>query len=248
MSDRMRRLSLLVFTTAFLLTAAFSQSDGAPYQELRNRMVREIVRDARMTASYTGRDRLSETVLNTLKKVPRHRFVPENLRDRAYQNRPLPIGFGQTISQPYIVALMTDLLEIEDDHRILEIGTGSAYQAAVLGELAAKVYTIEIIPELAEMAKERLTALGYTNIVAFQGDGYYGLEKEAPFDGIIVTAAASHIPPPLVAQLKPGGVMVIPVGGPFLTQELIRVRKQSDGTITSEQLLPVAFVPLTGGR
>ncbi|WP_407944450.1 protein-L-isoaspartate(D-aspartate) O-methyltransferase [Marispirochaeta aestuarii] len=200
-----------------------------------------------MTASYTGRDRLSETVLNTLKRVPRHRFVPENLLDRAYQNRPLPIGFGQTISQPYIVALMTDLLEIEDDHRILEIGTGSAYQAAVLAELAETVYSIEIIPELAETAKGRLKALGYTNIVALQGDGYFGLEKEAPFDGIIVTAAASHIPPPLVAQLKPGGVMIIPVGGPFLTQELIRVRKKADGSITSEQLLPVAFVPLTGG-
>ncbi|WP_407944175.1 protein-L-isoaspartate(D-aspartate) O-methyltransferase [Marispirochaeta aestuarii] len=200
-----------------------------------------------MTASYTGRDRLSETVLNTLKRVPRHRFVPENLLDRAYQNRPLPIGFGQTISQPYIVALMTDLLEIEDDHRILEIGTGSAYQAAVLAELAETVYSIEIIPELAETAKGRLKALGYTNIVTLQGDGYFGLEKEAPFDGIIVTAAASHIPPPLVAQLKPGGVMIIPVGGPFLTQELIRVRKKADGSITSEQLLPVAFVPLTGG-
>lgn len=248
MSGRTRRLALSVFTAAVLLTAAFSQSDGESYQELRNRMVREIVHDTRMTASYTGRDRLSETVLNTLKTVPRHRFVPENLRDKAYQNRPLPIGFGQTISQPYIVALMTDLLEIEEDHRILEIGTGSAYQAAVLGELAERVYTVEIIPELAEKAKECLKALGCTNIVALQGDGYYGLEQEAPFDGIIVTAAATHIPPPLVAQLKPGGVMVIPVGGPFMTQELIRLRKNRDGSISTEYLLPVAFVPLTGGH
>ncbi len=248
MSGRMHRLALPVFTAAVLLTAAFSQSGGDHFQELRKRMVREIIQDARMTASYTGKENLDESVLEILRTVPRHLFVPEHLRGRAYQNRPLPIGYGQTISQPYIVALMTDLLELEASDRVLEIGTGSAYQAAVLAELAARVYTLEIIPELAKSAGQRLADLGYDTVTVLQQDGYYGLAGEAPFDAILVTAAATHIPPPLVEQLKPGGRMVIPVGGPFMTQELIRLRKKGDGSISTEYLLPVAFVPLTGGH
>jgi protein-L-isoaspartate(D-aspartate) O-methyltransferase len=162
----------------------------------------------------------------------------------AYANRPLPIGHGQTISQPYIVAVMTDLLGVDRDDVVLEVGTGSGYQTAILAQLGQHVYTMEIIQELADEARERLQRLGYTNISTRVGDGYYGWEEHAPFDAIMVTAAASHIPPPLLRQLKPGGHMVIPVGGPFLTQQLLLVSKDTDGQITTRQVLPVAFVPL----
>ena len=176
--------------------------------------------------------------------------MPEDLRGSAYDDRPLPIGFGQTISQPYIVALMTDLLRVEPGDIVLEVGTGSGYQAAVLAPLAARVFTIEIVPQLAAKLRRRSprTGSGTTMSRVRAGDGYYGWQEEAPFDGIVVTAAASHIPPPLIGQLRAGGRMVIPVGGPFFVQQLMLVEKREDGTVTSRQLLPVRFVPLTGGR
>ena len=189
---------------------------------------------------------ISERTMTVLADVPRHRFVPKDLQNEAYENRPLPIGYGQTISQPYIVAVMTDVLEIRPGHKVLELGTGSGYQAAVLGRLGARVFTIEIIPDLAESAAARLSAMDYESVRVRSGDGYYGWPEDAPFDRIIVTASASHIPPPLIAQLAAGGRMVIPVGGPFAVQELLLVEKGEDRTLLTRSLLPVQFVPLTG--
>jgi protein-L-isoaspartate(D-aspartate) O-methyltransferase len=174
--------------------------------------------------------------------------VPEALRALAYEDRPLPIGYGQTISQPYIVALMTDLLEPTAGDRVLEIGTGSGYQAAVLAELGLEVYSIEIVPELGDEAAARLDRLGYDKVATRVGDGYDGWPERAPFDGLVVTAAAGHVPPPLIEQLKPGGRMVIPVGEPFRVQRLVLITKAADGSLRSRQLLPVRFVPLTGRR
>jgi len=178
--------------------------------------------------------------------VPRHEFVPADQLDYAYENRPLPIGHGQTISQPYIVALMTDLIETRSDYSVLEVGTGSAYQAAVLAELVDKVYSIEIIEPLGEAASKRLARLGYENVRTRIGDGYYGWPEAAPFDAIVVTAASSHVPPPLIKQLKKGGRMVIPVGSRFMTQQLLFVEKDSQGEVFTRQVMPVRFVPLTG--
>jgi len=186
-----------------------------------------------------------EKVLQAMGKVPRHRFVPENLIPHAYEDSPLPIGFGQTISQPYIVALMTELLNPEGSDRVLEVGTGSAYQAAVLSEIVDEVYTIEIFEELGTSAKERLEDLGYDNVKVKIADGYYGWPEYAPFDAIIVTCAASHIPPPLIQQLKEGGKMCIPVGSVFWAQNLMLVEKK-DGKIISRNILPVRFVPMLG--
>jgi protein-L-isoaspartate(D-aspartate) O-methyltransferase len=184
--------------------------------------------------------------METMRRVPRHEFVPASQQPAAYLNRPLPIGHGQTISQPYIVAIMTDLLEPEKSDRILEIGTGSGYQAAVLAELVSEVYTMEIIEPLADQARQRFATLGYTNVRSLHADGYYGWPERGPFDAIVVTAAASHVPPPLIQQLKPGGRMMIPVGSRFLTQQLLLIEKRADGSITTRQVLPVRFVPLTG--
>ena len=211
-------------------------------------MLDAIARDARETGAHTGRPVFAEAVMEAMRSVPREAFVPEGEYAFAYENRPLPIGYGQTISQPYIVALMTDLLEPEPDDVAFELGTGSSYQAAVLAELVAEVYTVEIVPPLAASATERLRTLGYDNVTVRAGDGYHGWPEHAPFDIIVVTAAASHVPPPLIAQLKPGGRMVIPVGSPFLTQHLLLIEKGLDGTVTSRQILPVIFVPLTGGH
>ena len=188
------------------------------------------------------------TVLAAMRRTPRHAFVPTGVRDRAYDDGPLPIGFGQTISQPFIVALMTELLGVDSRDAVLEIGTGSGYQAAVLAQVAGEVYSIEIVPALGARAAEALGALGYANVATRVGDGYYGWPEHAPYDGIMVTAAAGHIPPPLVEQLAPGGRMVIPVGGAFATQQLVLVEKQPNGTLTARQLLPVRFVPLTRGE
>lgn len=182
--------------------------------------------------------------LLALKKVQRHLFVPENYKRNAYQDSPLPIGYGQTISQPYIVGYMTAIIKPKPDFKILEIGTGSGYQAAVLAEIVDQVYTIEIIKELGEAATERLKQLGYTNVDVKIADGYYGWEEEGPFDAIVVTAAAEFIPPPLIQQLKDGGKMIIPVGSPFLVQHLMLVEKKK-GKITSKSLFPVRFVPFT---
>jgi protein-L-isoaspartate(D-aspartate) O-methyltransferase len=211
-------------------------------------MVREIEADVRDTSARLGKGTLATQVLHAMRTVPRHEFVQPALRSLAYANQPLAIGHGQTISQPYMVAVMTDLLAVDRDDVVLEVGTGSGYQAAILAQLGQHVYTIEIIPELAEEARERLQRLGYTNITTRVGDGYYGWGEYAPFDAIMVTAAASHIPPALLRQLKPGGRMVIPVGGPFLTQQLLLVSKHTDGQITTRQVLPVAFVPLRGAH
>ncbi|HSD73009.1 MAG TPA: protein-L-isoaspartate(D-aspartate) O-methyltransferase [Thermoanaerobaculia bacterium] len=183
-------------------------------------------------------------VLAAMRKVPRHLFVDPAQRAQAYEDHPLPIPGNQTISQPYIVALMTELLELQPGERVLEIGTGSGYQSAVLGELAKEVYTIEIVPELARSAASRLKELHYQNVTVREGDGYRGWPEHAPFDAIIVTAAPERIPQPLIEQLAPGGVMVIPVGGFF--QELKVFRKSADGRVTEKDILPVRFVPMTG--
>ena len=185
-------------------------------------------------------------MLEAIGTVPRHQFVPEDEMPYAYENRPLPIGRGQTISQPYIVAIMTDLLKVTSNSKVLELGTGSGYQAAILAELVDQVYSIEIIEFLGEQARKRLKRLGYSNVKVKIGDGYYGWEEHGPFDAIIVTAAGSHIPPPLIKQLKPGGRLMIPIGSAFMTQQLLLVNKEKDGKIITRQILPVRFVPLTG--
>jgi protein-L-isoaspartate(D-aspartate) O-methyltransferase len=218
------------------------------YASQRKALVAEIHRETRWIKEELGREELDPKVLDAISTVPRHEFVPESQRSRAYVNRPLPIGYGQTISQPFIVALMSDLLQAKPEAKVLEIGTGSGYQAAVLAQMGVRVFTIEIIPELAREAGERLKRLGYAKIEARTGDGYFGWSGEAPFDGILVTAAVTQIPPPLVQQLKPGGRMVIPVGGAFLPQYLVLVDKAADGKVTTRQIVPVEFVPLTGGH
>jgi protein-L-isoaspartate(D-aspartate) O-methyltransferase len=185
-----------------------------------------------------------QAVLDAMLKVPRHVFVPESRASDAYHDTPAPIGYGQTISQPYIVALMTQALELKSGMKVLEVGTGSGYQAALLAEITPHVFTIEIVRPLYEMAKERLTRLGYGTMTVALGDGYYGLPESAPFDRIIVTCAALHVPPPLFDQLKPGGRMIIPVGGPFETQRLLLVSKDEAGRRTSTALELVRFVPL----
>ncbi|WP_435626453.1 protein-L-isoaspartate(D-aspartate) O-methyltransferase [Candidatus Ferrigenium straubiae] len=223
-------------------------SQAGSFDAARGKMVEEVVADAAATAPYSGSPSLSPAVVAAMEKVERHRFVPGALATLAYLNRPLPIGHGQTISQPFIVALMTDLMKVKAGDKVLEIGTGSGYQAAVLAELAKSVYSIEIIEPLGMEAGERLMALGYRNVQTRVGDGYYGWPEAAPFDAIMVTAAASHVPPPLIKQLKPGGRMVIPLGTQFMTQYLMLVEKKKDGSLTNRQILPVRFVPLTGGH
>ena len=218
------------------------------YQTQRERLVAQIARDVIETRGYTGKRALDERVMQVMASLGRHRFVPPGQQSQAYANRPLPIGYGQTISQPYIVALMTDMLKPEAGDTALEIGTGSGYQAAVLSRLVEQVYTIEIIPELAESGARRLARLGFDNVEVKNADGYHGWAEYAPFDCIIVTAAISHIPPPLVRQLKPGGVLVIPVGPAFQVQQLTLVEKSQDGEISTRQVLPVRFVPFTGKR
>ncbi len=236
-----------ILAAVILLLGCLPAAAQDAYAEARRRMVREIAEMAGQTGTETGRPRLDARVMAALGEVPRHRFVPPGGIDLAYANRPLPIGHGQTISQPYIVALMTDLLRLKPGDRVLEIGTGSGYQAAVLAHLGAQTFSIEIIPALAEQGRRNLAEAGYRQVRLRTGDGYYGWPEAAPFDAIIVTAAASHVPPPLVQQLRPGGRMVIPVGTAFLTQHLLLVEKQTDGSVTTRQILPVRFVPLTGG-
>ena len=202
-------------------------------------------REAMVRDQLEARDIDDPAVLEAMGAVRRHEFVPAMLATRAYADHPLPIGNQQTISQPYIVALMTQLAEVSANDVVLEVGTGSGYQAAVLAEIVDQVYTIEIISELAASAGERLTSLGYDNVSVRAGDGYLGWEEKAPFDAILVTAAAPEVPPPLVEQLKRGGIMIIPIGPRSQVQSLRRIQKAEDGSTTNEEVIPVVFVPLT---
>lgn len=202
-------------------------------------------RDKMIAQQIQKRGVQNPRVLEAMRDVNRHLFIPPEMQPQAYEDRPLPIHFDQTISQPYIVALMTELLDPQPNDIILEVGTGSGYQAAVLAKIVRHVYSIEIIEGLAKEAGERLKRLKYNNVIVRAGDGYQGWPEQAPFDGIIVTAAAPHIPPPLIQQLKPGGKMIIPVGATSAVQELLLIEKKKDGTITQKSVLPVRFVPLT---
>ena len=240
-----RAVAAAALVVALALGAARAE-DG--FSGPRARMVEAIRADAALTRQWTDRGELDARVLETLGRVPRHRFVPRALRSVAYENRPLPIGWGQTISQPFIVALMTDILEVAAGDTVLEVGTGSGYQAAVLADLGVEVRTVEIVAPLAAAATLRLRRLGYDRVVVREGDGYHGWPEQAPFDAIIVTAAATHVPPPLVRQLKPGGRMVIPVGQRFRVQQLLLVKRDLGREVRLRHILPVAFVPLTGGH
>jgi protein-L-isoaspartate(D-aspartate) O-methyltransferase len=232
--------------TLLLLPATAALGDE--YAQARQHLVEVIEQDVRDTSLYLDKEALDPRVMTAIAKVPRHEFVPVAQRLHAYANRPLSIGYGQTISQPYIVALMTDLIKPQAGDSVLELGTGSGYQAAILAELTGQVYSIEIIEALGKQATERLSRLGYDNVTVRIGDGYYGWEEHAPFDAIVVTAATSHVPPPLLEQLKSGGHMVIPVGSRFLTQQLVLIEKQPGGQFITRQIAPVMFVPLTGGH
>ncbi len=229
----------LALIAAALLPAALlpaSASDD-PYAQKREAMVRGQIEA----------DGISDPrVLAAMRDVPRHLFVPPEYRANAYEPRPLPIGEGQTISQPYIVGFMTQILRLKETDRVLEVGTGSGYQAAVAAKIAAEVYTVEIHESLASHSRKTLSSLGFRNVVVRQGDGYYGWEEKAPFDAIIVTCAGGHIPPPLLRQLRNGGRMIMPVGGPFLTQNLVFIEKDSRGSVTNRNVLPVVFVRLLG--
>lgn len=238
-------VSGLFLFTLFALSPLHAAAD---YEQARKVLIELLEEDVRRTKFYIGKSEFDSRVMEAMARVPRHLFVPRKYRKDAYKNSPLPIGHGQTISQPYIVALMTDLLELKRDDKVLEVGTGSGYQAAILAELTDAVYTIEIIEPLASRAAKVLKKQNYTNIQTRVGDGYYGWRGAAPFDAIVVTAAADHIPPPLVRQLKPGGRMVIPVGSRFMVQQLVLLKKSLEGRVTLRQILPVRFVPFTGGH
>jgi len=230
----MKKTTLLILLSIFLLPGLSLQTGNDPYSSSRQTMVREQIR-------ARGIDH--QPTLAAMEKVPRHLFVPPDQRRFAYADRPLPIGFGQTISQPFIVAYMTQIIYPKPGYKVLEIGTGSGYQAAILAEIVEHVYTIEIVPELGRSAKKLLYEL-YNNVRVQIGDGYYGWAEAGPFDAIVVTAAAGTIPPPLIEQLKTGGKMIIPVGSPYMTQQLMLVEK---GTrrYTTRSLMPVRFVPFT---
>lgn len=226
----MFKITFILLITSCVLTQAQDN-----YKADRDKMVRTQIE---------SRGIKDKSVVDAMRKVLRHEMVPSNVVNRAYTDGPLPIGYGQTISQPYIVAFMTEAIITKPDHKVLEIGTGSGYQAAVLAEIVGEVYTIEIVNELYKTAEKKLEQLGYKNIFCKSADGFYGWEDHAPFDAIVVTAAAEHIPPPLIKQLKDGGKMIIPVGSPFLNQNLILVEKTGEDIKTSS-LLPVRFVPFT---
>jgi protein-L-isoaspartate(D-aspartate) O-methyltransferase len=246
---RRMRMMIILFCAFVLLAVTHAASCAAQdgHSAQRARMVAEIAAIARETGGATGRPRFSEAVMTVMGRAPRHRFVSPLQHAFAYENRALPIGEGQTISQPFLVALMTDLLDPKPGDAVLEVGTGSGYQAAVLAELVAKVYTIEIVEPLGRRAMQLLNELGYRNVEVRIGDGYNGWPEAAPFDSIVVTAAPQEIPTPLIDQLKRGGRMVIP-GGASDMQYLLLVEKRPDGTITTRRTLPVRFVPFTRDR
>lgn len=244
----MKHSSLRLIAVILMCLLAAADARGEEYVEQRAALVEAIRQDVSNTVEQIQGAPMDPRVVEALKTVPRHEFVPKAQRDIAYLNQPLPIGYGQTISQPYVVALMTALLDPQPDDVVFELGTGSGYQAAVLAELVDEVHTVEIVPALAESATERLDRLGYDNVQVEQRDGYYGKPEAAPFDGIVVTAAATHIPPPLVEQLRPGGRMIIPVGPAYQLQHLMLVEKDEAGEVLTRSVLPVAFVPLTGGH
>lgn len=235
-------------TLLFLLLNTFLYGDiiDAHYDKQREKLIEIIKQEVKNTSEYLGKDKLDKRVIDAINSVPRHKFVPFYSRLYAYKNRPLAIGHGQTISQPYIVAIMTDLLNLKPSDRVLEIGTGSGYQAAIAAQIVKEVYSIEVIEPLGLEARKRLTQLGYNNIKTRIADGYYGWKEHAPYDAIIVTAAAGHIPPPLLKQLKPGGTMIIPVGDFMFVQKLILIQKDQKGDLTTRQIMSVRFVPLTG--
>jgi protein-L-isoaspartate(D-aspartate) O-methyltransferase len=228
-----KKLSIIILITLFLTLNCVPQDDQ--YTKTRDEMVSEQIENRGIT---------NQATLNSMRKVLRHKFVPPNLVERAYNDSPLPIGYGQTISQPYIVAYMTAAINPKPKQKVLEVGTGSGYQAAVLSEIVEEIYTIEVITELYNSSNKRLKELGYKNVFCKNSDGYHGWKEFAPFDAIVVTAAAEYIPPPLIEQLKDGGKMIIPVGSPFLNQTLILVEKNGE-EITTTSLLPVRFVPFT---
>ncbi|WP_298739867.1 protein-L-isoaspartate(D-aspartate) O-methyltransferase [uncultured Chitinophaga sp.] len=235
-TPHIRTFVLMQLATAILtlaLSAAPFQEDA--YRESRNAMVTQQIRKEGIR---------SPAVLAAMRAVPRHLFVPESMRSYAYSDRPVPIGYGQTISQPYIVAYMTQAITPQPGFKVLEIGTGSGYQAAILSGIVKAVYTIEIVAPLGQSANERLKQLGYNNVTVRIGDGYHGWKEQAPFDAIVVTAATAYIPPPLLEQLKENGKMILPVGSPFETQWLMLVTKK-DGKAITKRLLPVSFVPFT---
>lgn len=213
------------------------------FEKLREQMITEIMTEAALTVGHTGRASFSERVMRVIAGMPRHEFVPVELQPYAYLNRPLPIGYEKTVSQPFIVALMTDLLAPEADDVVLEVGAGAGYQAAILAELTKRVYTVDIIEELARGAERRLKRLGYENVEVAVANGYYGWPQHAPYDRIMVTAASDLIPPPLLAQLKPGGRMVIPTGIPD-KQTLMLVEKSASGSLSAREILPVRFSEL----
>jgi len=242
------RFLLAVLLAGFPVLAAFAAGDGesAGPGDSPGDEAFEDRRLAMVERQIEARGIEDPEVLRAMRQVPRHLFVPDEEVSRAYNDHALPIGWGQTISQPFIVAYMTELLDLEPGDRILEVGTGSGYQAAVLADIIDEVYSIEIIAELAAAARERLDALGYGSVEVRRADGYWGWPEAAPFDGIIVTAAAGHVPPPLVDQLAPGGRLVIPMGHPYETQYITVIEKSKSGILSGRQLLPVRFVAFTG--
>jgi protein-L-isoaspartate(D-aspartate) O-methyltransferase len=229
----MNRLILILF---LILALGFQERTGT--KEAREKMVRNQIQARGITNGFT---------LDAMRKVPRHKFVPEDLMSSAYFDSPLPIGHGQTISQPYIVAFMTETIQPKKDFKVLEIGTGSGYQAAILGHIVDSVYTIEIVEALYVQSKRRLEDLNYNNILVKNDDGYYGWEEKGPFDAIVVTAAAEFVPPPLIEQLKDGGKMIIPIGTPFTTQQLLLIEKK-ETKIKTKNLMFVRFVPFTRAK
>lgn len=246
-----KKLNLRAMLRAFLALALLgtaSCSSADEDAERRRAMVEQIRSHVLDTSRLLGTDRLDPAVLRAMERVPRHEFVPAALRLAAYRDSPLPIGEGQTISQPYMVAVMSHLLRVGAGDRVFELGTGSGYQAAVLAEMGVEVYSVEIVPELAQRAETTLNRLGYQRAHVRAGDGYLGWPEEAPFDAIVVTAAGDHIPDPLMAQLKPGGRLVMPVGGVGEVQQLVIVEKSADGSVSRSEVLPVRFVPITGGH